>query len=187
MKKSLRKKLLSIRKEISEENLEIKSKKIFENIIKSEILNNKKNVMVYMDFRNEVKTLELIKYLFENNYNVILPRVNFKTGFLDLFHVSSLDSMVLSSYGILEPTPEKSEYASVKDIDLIFVPGVGFDKRFYRIGYGGGYYDKLLPETENCIFCALAFDEQMLDEVAKDDYDVQMDMIITDSFVLKKS
>ena len=185
MKISLRKELLSKRNSIIKENLEIKSKKIFENILHADILHNKKNIMVYMDFRNEVKTEDIINYLLENNYNVILPKVNSQTGYLDLFYVDSLNDLSISSYGILEPKVNKSSYAKPENIDLIFVPGVGFDKNFFRLGYGGGYYDKLLPQTKNCIFCALAFDDQIVERIPYDSYDVKMDMIITETQILK--
>lgn len=185
MKISLRKELLSKRNHISKENLEIKSKKIFENILHSNILDGKKNIMVYMDFRNEVKTENIINYLLKNNYNVILPKVNFQTGYLDLFYIDSLNDLTVSSYGILEPKVNKSSYANPENIDLIFVPGVGFDKNFFRIGYGGGYYDKLLPQTKNCIFCALAFEEQIVEKIPYDSHDVKMDIIITEKQIFK--
>lgn len=187
MKISLRKELLSKRNHISKENLEIKSKKIFENILHSNILDGKKNIMVYMDFRNEVKTENIINYLLKNNYNVILPKVNFQTGYLDLFYIDSLNDLTVSSYGILEPKVNKSSYANPENIDLIFVPGVGFDKNFFRIGYGGGYYDKLLPQTKNCIFCALAFEEQIVEKIPYDSHDVKMDIIITEKQIFKKN
>ena len=89
-----------------------------------------------------------------------------------------------ASYGILEPV--KIIEKSPNKIDLIIVPGIGFDKRGNRLGHGKGYYDKLLRKLKT-IKIGLAFELQIVDQIPTDENDVPVDLIITEERIINLS
>ena len=84
-----------------------------------------------------------------------------------------------------------TEFADVRlvepaDLDVLLLPGVGFDKRGYRLGQGGGYYDRYLPQLrKDCVTIGTAFDEQIVDEVPINEYDQSVDYLVTPTQVVK--
>ncbi|MBN2796566.1 MAG: 5-formyltetrahydrofolate cyclo-ligase [Clostridia bacterium] len=182
MKKDFRKKMLQIRSELNEEQVREKSKVITETLLESHLFHEKSNIMLYMDFRNEVKTSALIEYVLKHHH-LILPKVDMKTKTMTLHWIKDISQLVKSKFGILEPT---DEYQIQPDkLDLILAPGVAFDKEGYRLGYGGGFYDRLLEKKNRCtMVIALAFDCQVAEYVPKEDHDFKMDAIITESKVM---
>jgi 5-formyltetrahydrofolate cyclo-ligase len=87
----------------------------------------------------------------------------------------------LSYYDILAPKDEYIRIVSPKVVDLVLVPGVAFDKRGYRVGYGGGYYDRFFNKLEKGVIkIGLCYEMQILPEVPTDIYDIPIDYIITE-------
>ena len=141
MKKKIRKDLMNIRNELTENEVTGKSHQIFQSLVNQGFLDESQTYMVYMNFRNEVMTKNIIDYLIRKNKRIVLPRVNYDTMTLDLFEFSSYGDLEISKYGILEPSPEMKRVA-IDEIDTVLVPGVGFNEDGYRIGYGGGFYHR---------------------------------------------
>ncbi|MBU4450358.1 MAG: 5-formyltetrahydrofolate cyclo-ligase, partial [Actinobacteria bacterium] len=112
---------------------------------------------------------------------IILPRVWHKN--LELYFIENYKHQLKkSNYGIMEPVPELCKPAEISDIDLAIVPGVCFDKNLNRLGYGGGFYDKLLTLLNNNVKkIALCFEMQMLPEIPVLSHDIKIDEIITES------
>jgi 5-formyltetrahydrofolate cyclo-ligase len=182
MKKTFRKEMIGKRNTLSEQAVHDKSFLITETILKSDLLKNNKTIMLYMDFRNEVRTIPLIQELLKD-HTLVLPKVDMTSHTMSLHLIKNLDDLVLSDYGILEPSNQATVEA--KDLDLILAPGVAFDRNGYRLGYGGGFYDRLLESKNKCtMVVALAFDCQITDEVPREAHDFQMDAIVTESEVM---
>ena len=138
-----------------------------------------KTFFVYKSFSSEVDTEGIINDLFNNNKNVLIPKCDIKTEIMNPVEISRSNSFELNAYGIAEVcTDEISE----KKIDVIILPGLVFDKKGYRVGYGKGYYDKFIDSLEyKPKLVGLAYDEQIIDSI--DDinrYDVKLDCVITD-------
>ncbi len=140
-------------------------------------------VMFYVDVRSEVRTRNYLATALTHGKRIVVPYcVN---GELELFLLESMDELALGAYRILEPKAELRQLPAkridVKELDLIMVPGVAFDRRGARMGHGFGYYDKLLqharPETP---FVALAFECQLFPEIPTQAHDQFMDKIITE-------
>ena len=181
MKKELRKKYLALRAAIPEADHKRKSEKIHDYLQLIDAYKNANTVMIFLDFRGEVSTRPIINTMLEAGKIVALPVVNFNTKELVLIRIESLDHLVLSKYNIYEPLVEEHTIMAPTEFDLILAPGAAFDLRGYRIGYGGGFYDKLLAQLNtNTTVVGLAFSEQMIDEVPKDSYDQPIHAIITD-------
>ncbi len=144
-------------------------------------------VMFYVDVRSEVRTRTELPVALENGKVVVVPWCD-DHGNLQLFRLTDMEELEIGMYKILEPKPELRTLAErqvdVKELDLVMVPGVGFDHRGARMGHGKGYYDKLLqharPDTP---LIALAFECQMFEEIPVADHDVFMDKIVTENRV----
>jgi len=187
MKKIIRKEILTKRGLLTAKEVTDKSMAITQNIIESKIIKDDMNILVYMDFRNEVKTTYLIDYIIKHIGYVLLPRVDKASKELVIHKVESIDDLRKSNYGILEPKLD-CEVIDCKAIDLILAPGVAFDRNFFRLGYGGGFYDKLLSKKRKEVpVIALAFDLQLIDSVPTEPHDFKMNGIITESTIIQQS
>ena len=98
--------------------------------------------------------------------------------------------LVFGIFGLLEPRPDAPEVAA-HDIDLFMVPGLAFDRRGTRVGYGGGYYDELaayvraLPNATHAQFVGYAFDFQLLDTCPTGEWDEPLDSVVTDERIVR--
>ncbi len=141
--------------------------------------------MIFLDFRGEVLTRPIINALLDTGKTVALPVVNFDTMELILVRIDSLDNLVECKYGIMEPVVTEDNTMEPDEFDLILAPGAVFDPRGYRIGYGGGFYDKMLSKlTTPTQVIGLAFSEQIIDEVPHESFDQPLDAIVTDEGVI---
>lgn len=141
-------------------------------------------VLFYVDVRSEVRTREAIRDALLQGKKVVVPFC--LTGELGLFYLDSMDELESGAYAILEPRTElrenRDKICSPEAIDLVIVPGIAFDARGGRIGYGRGYYDRLLVRLRSAVpTVALAYDCQVLpNELPLDGRDILMDKIVTE-------
>ncbi len=177
MKKALRSKLIKLRKAQTTDEVSEKSNLITHQILNSNLLAEVKSVHLYYAINKEVDTRELIETLWLKGINVILPRTILKTHDLVNYEITSFSQLEKTTFNMLEPKVNCPVFHG--DPDIIFVPGVGFDKRLNRIGYGGGFYDKFLMRV-NSNKVALAYELQILDSLPIEEHDVKMDMIVTE-------
>ena len=138
-----------------------------------------RRVLCYADTQNEVSTRSLIADMLRAGYEVYLPKVVNKTV-MKAVRLRDISSMEPGVYGVDEPVADE---ACPPDLfDVICVPGVAFDRNGGRIGYGAGYYDRYLVNS-NCVKIGLAYEMQLVDAVPRDAYDVQVDGVITEKAV----
>lgn len=172
IKSELRKKYLLIRTQISKEATKQKTKKIINKIRSLKEFKKAKNVLLYYPFRNEVNVLPLLKV---KNKNFYFPVVDFKNK--QLIIRKNNKKFKKNKYGIFEPTENKIYDNSI--LDLAIIPGLVFDKRCYRIGYGGGYYDKFLKNS-NLFTIGVCFREQIIKKIPKTKNDIRLNKVIHD-------
>ncbi len=144
-------------------------------------------VMFYIDVRSEVRTRHDLELALQSAKTIIIPWCNAE-GELELFRLDSMDELEVGMYKILEPRTElrslPEKQVQVESLDLIMVPGVGFDRRGGRMGHGKGYYDKLLQHArKDTPLVALAFECQVFEEIPVADHDIYMDKLITEDHV----
>lgn len=180
-KKEIRQKYIQIRNDVREKIN--KSIVIEDNVLKTNEYNESNVIALYRNKGSEVRTELLIRKSLLNNKIVVLPRV--EENELMFYKIDSLsDKFELSKYGILEPLKKEENYVDKKDIDLIIVPGICFDINNNRVGYGKGYYDRFLMNSD--IFTiGLCFSDQILlnDIIDYDKYDVKMKLVISEKGV----
>ncbi|HEY4309013.1 MAG TPA: 5-formyltetrahydrofolate cyclo-ligase [Pirellulales bacterium] len=142
------------------------------------------SVMFYVDVRTEVRTRHSLPGALGHGKRIVVPYcVN---GELELFLLEDMDELSIGMYKILEPKPDlrnaPGKRVPVKELDLVMVPGVAFDRRGARMGHGMGYYDKLLEHARpDAPLVALAFECQLFPEIPTQEHDVFMDKIITEN------
>lgn len=181
MKDELRKEILKKRRELASDEVSEKSEQILERLKSTPLIDSAHVIMCYMDFRNEVETANIIEYLWSQDKVVVLPKVNKEMQMLELYQIEGFKDMIQSNMGILEPSTELPRVLET-DIDLILAPGVAFDLKGYRMGYGGGFYDKLIPNLRaDCHIAALAFEIQLVEKLPVEAHDQPMSSIITEA------
>ena len=183
MKKVLRKQYLALRMSKSSSYLLESSKKIIDKLCASKEFLRAETIMVYVSFRNEVDTLPLIKMLLSQKKRVCVPLCNSSDCSMTAREITEFSDLSKGSYGILEPK-ETSPIVSKNDIDFLIVPGCAFSQDGHRIGYGKGYYDRFLKETD-AYTCGLCYDFCLLKTLPTEKTDVPLNMIITQNNIIK--
>ena len=184
-KEEQRQKLLAVRNDLSALEVEQKSEIIKNKLFNRQEFNQSQTILIYVDFKNEVKTKSIIKNMLEQNKRVIVPITNSQEKKLYLSELKDFEKeLTPSTYGILEPKANYRRLIEPEELDLIIAPGVGFDKKCNRIGYGGGYYDRLLASIPQVPVIALAFIEQIVGEIKTSSYDQKVDEVITDQRII---
>ena len=186
MKKEFRKKVINLRKEKDKDFIKHNSDIITDKLLNLDCIKNAKNIMLYLDFNNEVSTYSLIKKLLNLGKIVSSPITLKEERKLIPSQITDLKNGIqYGAYNIREPKPECSPAINIKDLDVVIVPAVAYDKNCYRLGYGGGFYDRFLENLrKDAVTIGIAFDLQIFDEVPKEAHDAQLDYIVTESRIL---
>jgi 5-formyltetrahydrofolate cyclo-ligase len=142
--------------------------------------------LFYAAFRSEVATEKLIRLSLSGRRVTVLPRVDNAYGILKLYKIADWSDLVPGSWGILEPLEAKETEIGIDDIDIVLAPGVAFDSNCNRLGYGKGFYDKLLSRKKglNPLVIGLAYEEQIVNTLPCNPHDIKMDIIITDKRII---
>ena len=187
MKTEFRKKVINLRKEKDLDFIRHNSDIITNKLLQLDCIKNAKTIMLYLDFNNEVCTDNLIKKLISLDKIVASPITLKEERKLIPCQITNLEKGIqYGAYNIREPKPQCSPEIDIKKLDVVIVPAVAYDKNCYRLGYGGGFYDRFLENLrEDATTIGIAFDLQIFDEVPKEDHDAQLDYIVTESTILK--
>ena len=126
-----------------------------------------KTILFYASFDGEVETFEMIKKALNLGKKIALPKIlKDKIKLLPVFIRSLRRDLKAGVYGIKEPKDKKVNVLKIKDIDMVIVPALAFDKANHRLGRGKGYYDRFLGNIPSCIpTFGLAFDFQVVSSV----------------------
>ena len=176
-KQEMRKIVRGYRQSLSNEEAAIKSITILNKLFETEQYKQAECVYCYIDFRNEVKTMPLIRKAIKDGKRVAAPRISGES--MEFYYITDHSDLEEGSYGIMEPSMS-CPLAEETDAMLV-MPGVAFDRENHRIGYGGGFYDRYL-ERENTHFkIALAYDFQIFEHVPYEEHDICPDMVLSEA------
>ncbi|MEZ0575706.1 5-formyltetrahydrofolate cyclo-ligase [Halodesulfovibrio aestuarii] len=186
MKKAeLRKKLLAQRKNLDEIFVQEASIRAQRHLLADDAWKKAQQVIIYSPIRNEVRTDLLLNSLWDSGRTLLLPRCDEKVGQMSLVQCDGEHELEEGTYGILEPR----SHCTVVDYDapdftpsLVIVPGVGFDFCGNRLGFGGGYYDRMLhkPAFNHATFVGLAYSFQIVPVLDADPWDQAMHALCTE-------
>ena len=180
LKSKLRKKILKVREKINKRNIQIDFNQIIKIFKKEKI--NKKVIGGYYPVNFEIGDLALLRKFEKKRFSISLPVIK-KNFQMDFYKWSFFDPLKVNKYGIPEPEIKKIVYP-----DILLIPLVAFDKNLNRLGYGGGYYDRLiekLSKKKKIIKIGLAFSFQKIDKVPINAYDQKLDYIVTNKYIIK--
>lgn len=180
-KEELRKSLLLRRKELSPEVRKRKDKAILNLLSSLPEFRDAKRVLLYCSVKGEPDLSPLMHTLISKGREAVLPKV--RGSELELLSVDSPGSLVRGRFNIPEPISGKRVDPS--QLDLVIVPGVAFDRRGFRIGFGKGYYDRLLKKVK-APKVGVAYSFQVLNEVPRDTWDEPVDIIVTEKSIIRR-
>ena len=174
--------------DLSEESISEKYNKIeyklfeFANFMESQL------VFMYTPMANEIPTEGIIKKALQIEKSITLPVFTDAKNAINLYKIGNYDKdLVTGENDILEPNIEKCKKISLEEVDIAIIPGLAFDDKGGRIGFGNNFYTKLitkLPET--CRKVSLAYEEQIVDQIQMESRKFTVDIIITDQRVIYK-
>lgn len=183
VKDSLRQQVLHERFKLSPGERKAKSRRIEERLFSLPEFRDARAVLFYASFRSEVETWDMIRRALKSGKRVFLPRVKGKG--LAIFEIKDFDRDVEpGAWGI--PEPKNGRSSRIEEIDVAIVPGAVFDEKGNRLGYGAGYYDRLLTGY-NGETIGLAFELQIVPDVPSGLHDVPVKKIVTEKRVIETS
>ncbi|MDA8537588.1 5-formyltetrahydrofolate cyclo-ligase [Candidatus Pelagibacter bacterium] len=178
-KAKLRKKILQTRKNVNKKDIKINFNKIY-NLVKKKKLTGT-IVGGYFPVNFEVDDIELLKKFEKKKFKISLPIIK-KNFEMDFYKWTPTDPLRINKYGIPEPEPKNLVLP-----DILLIPLVAFDKKLNRLGYGSGYYDRLiskLSKKKKIVKIGLALSVQQVDKVPINKYDQKMNYIVTNKYIL---
>lgn len=193
MKQSLRQSIIAARQKLPAAERTQFSRVISKYIMQLDSYRQAQTVLGYMNFGAEFESSLWVEQALQDGKQVLLPKVNINTRQLDLYRIKDVQNdLVEGAWSILEPRPEQCTCVeSLRQIDFILLPGVAFARDGSRLGYGGGYYDKLLQrisEEEGDKFPSLvaaAFSVQLVKDVPQEATDRKVQWLLTENEVIK--
>jgi len=186
-KEQFRRYILRLRDRQSTRDIEQKSMEIMDQVLHVNEYVRARGIACYVSKDSEVDTRRLIRKALDGQRRVLVPVV--KKGDIDLFFSEIKDlgkELAPGSFNIPEPRPEYLRPESLDAVDVLLVPGIVWDKEGYRLGWGRGYFDrvlKTLPEHVRSI--GLSFNLQFVNRVPRDQFDLPVNTVVTESRVVR--
>lgn len=179
MKKELRLQTLAMLDQIRAEEFNRHASLLHEHVLQLSEWKQAKTIALTMSRGKEIPTMPLIEKAWEEGKTVCIPTCFPKTKEMVFYEYTPETKMTSSYFGLLEPDPLESTVVHKEAIDLIIVPGVCFDQRGYRIGYGGGYYDRYLADYHG-ITLALSLSVQQVDHLPAEPHDIPVSIMVSE-------
>lgn len=185
-KKIIRREILVKRAKLGKETHIMLTNEIITKLKDTIYYKNAKTIMIFISFGSEIDTHEFIKNGIKEGKNIVVPVTFHENRVMKPSRVLDFDEFEPGYFNILTPKEEFIRYIDPSEIDLIIVPGAVFDRDGYRVGYGGGYYDRFLSKIDKSVpKIAIAFDMQIVEKVPREGFDIPVDFIITEKEVIK--
>lgn len=141
-------------------------------------------LLAYAALPTELDPVPAVWRLRHRGVRIAYPRIE-SPGILGMHYVDHELELVPGPFGLSQPR-EQAPRVPHEAVDAVIVPAVAFDVHGFRLGYGGGYYDRLLPLLRrDCVRIGVAFDEQLLDEIPAEEHDEVVDIVVTQTRVIR--
>jgi len=186
-KKALRKSIFAQRDTQSPEVIAEKSKAIHEKLFQLEEFQKAQTIMIYAAMRGEVQTKGIFTEAQKQGKRVVVPISQLADRTLLLSEIRDYDhELEIATFDVPEPKKEFLRPVPHSEIDLVIVPGVGFDDQGNRLGYGGGFYDRFLAGLKPSVpAIAVCYELQIRDDLVAEEHDLPMDWVITEMRAIK--
>lgn len=185
MKHSIRNNVLQMRESHPANERGEKSREIMKRLLSLDDFSDAITVMLYVSIKGEVETREIIRDCLSIGKKVAVPIADKENRTLSVAEIKSLEDLREGSFSILEPSEDFVRLLNPEEVDVVIVPGIAFDRKGNRIGYGFGYYDNFLKTVRpDCRIIALAYELQIVEDVPVDSNDVKIGKIVTEKRVI---
>lgn len=182
-KQEIRKQIRKIRDQIEPDVWQRATGVITEQVIQSDNFREATDLLCYLNIQSETGTHAIIEEAWRLGKNVWVPKVSGNE--MNFFCIHSFAELKKGSYDVPEPDGNGTPFdASCALMTLMILPGVAFDKRGNRIGYGKGYYDRYLNSNSGIETVGICFDLQVIDKIPAEDTDHSLDMLCTETLCL---
>lgn len=181
-KKTLRKQLLQTRNELNQTYRQMADEQIYRNIISCKNYQNATTVFCFVSTKDEINTHPVLEHAFHSGKRVVVPKCIGK-GIMHAFEIHTFEDLECGKFGILEPC-SYCHLVSPEEIDFAILPCLSCNWEGYRLGYGGGYYDRYLVNApfKSAVIC---YKELICETIPIEKYDLKADMVISD-FILEE-
>ncbi len=183
LKLAIRKNILSRREQLSVETRAAHSAAIAGRLLQLPEYRQAETVLGYMNFGAEFASELWAERALAEGKRLVLPKVNHHTNHLDLYFVEDFENQLAQGlWGIREPVVERCERLNaLNEVEFVLLPGVAFTREGARLGYGGGFYDKLLASmTHRPALVAAAFSLQIVEQLPQEATDIKVERIVTE-------
>lgn len=178
-KKVKREEILAMLSEIDESERIIISSHLQHELFSSTLWQEAQTVGLYLSNGLEWDTRNIVEQGFKEGKTVAIPKTIPDTKEMLFYQISTMDQTMLGNFDLLEPIIEQTRFVKKDEIDLLLVPGLVFSRDGYRIGFGGGYYDRYLADFIHSTI-SIAFSEQIVDFLPIESFDIPVNYIITE-------
>ena len=180
----MRKDISDLRKRMSAQDWEEKSKSIYENLIRMPVYQEAEAVLAFISISNEPDTDEIIRHAMEAGKTVAVPKCEGRD--LGFYRIDSPDDVSPGRFSVPEPVNTDDLHRVVMtEKSLIILPGLAFDKNGFRLGYGAGFYDRYLKDDSYRNKLMIAFSFQEVGHVPNHSGDVPVDWIVTEKEIIE--
>jgi 5-formyltetrahydrofolate cyclo-ligase len=181
--------MLTLRNSMPSSELDFLSSEITARLLKVPAITNARTISTYLHTGSEVRTKEIVNWALANAKRVTVPitdRAHKRLVFSELRDPES--ELERGNYGIQEAKAEFRRPVPLEEADVVLIPGVAWDRRGYRIGYGAGYYDRSINSLQKHIAkIGLAYEFQIVPSIPTTSYDRRVDAIVTERQIVKTS
>jgi len=181
--------MLKKRLSMSTKSVKEKSSAILRNLSTLSEFQNGNTIMIYLPIKHEPDTHPLMHISLKQGKKVCLPISNFKTKEIVASQIlNPKQELQHTEFGIMEPSEEYVRVVNPKILDIVIVPGVAFDEKGHRLGYGQGFYDKFissLPKSATLI--GLTYEQQILEKIPSQKHDQKLHFLVTEKRVINTS
>ena len=179
LRKSMMKKLATLRED---ERQEI-SKKLAHHLFETKLWKEAETIGIYLSFGNEWDTRAVIEEAWRAGKKVVIPKTIPAIKGMEFYQINNYSEVKKGHFDIQEPIVEQTTQRDKNEIDLLVVPGLIFSKNGYRIGFGGGYYDRFLTDFIHPTI-SLVWSEQLIDDLPTNQYDLPVQYILTEKGII---
>lgn len=183
-KAAYRKEAITYLKHLTEQSKQQKERELTAKLLNSSIWKDAKTIGITLAQGFEWATKPIIEAAWSQHKIVCVPKCYPEEKALVFYQLDAFDQLEVVYYNLLEPIPELTKKTAKNEMDLMLVPGVLFDRKGFRIGFGGGYYDRFLMEYPH-ITASLCSTAQLVDRVPQEDFDIPVQYLITETEIIK--
>ena len=180
-KKSLRKQIMTLRSQFPTNERTLAERIIFDLVTQLPEFTTAKVISSFVSFGDEISMTWLNTHILSLGKTLALPYINPQTKTMQFYSVNNLNELIQNTFGILEPNPVIHTLVDYNAIECVLTPGVAFDLHGYRLGYGGGFYDRFFSQIEKTIpKLGIAFELQKVTALPVETYDYPIHKLITE-------